>query len=139
MVRRKAPHLKHPLLHPLRVEQRPRGAKLGLPLLHGAFQFMVFAAILQSSVSGVHAINERIAGHLAERFGRRFMPAQRFAWTAVLLATAVFAAQHFGLVELVAKGFRALAVLLIAIFVLPLLTVGVWQLARQRPAIAVTA
>ena len=41
--------------------------QLGLPLLHAAFQLMIFMALLQSGVSGVHAINERIAGYLAER------------------------------------------------------------------------
>ena len=44
--------------------------QLGLPLLHVAFQLMIFTALLQSGVSAVHAINERIAGYLAERHQR---------------------------------------------------------------------
>ncbi len=106
--------------------------RMGLPLLHGAFQVMIFAALLQSSVSSVHAINERIAGVLAER-GRGFPPAHRLACTAVLLVVAIFAAQQFGLVALIAKGYRAMAWLLIATFMLPLLTIGVWRLLK-RPA-----
>jgi uncharacterized membrane protein YkvI len=109
--------------------------QLGLPLLHGAFQVMIFAALLQSSVSSVHAVNERIAGVLADR-GRRFPPAQRFACTATLLVVAIFAAQQFGLVALIAKGYRALALLLILTFVLPLLTVGAWRLLKGRAAAA---
>jgi uncharacterized membrane protein YkvI len=105
--------------------------RMGLPLLHGAFQVMIFTALLQSSVSSVHAINERIAGVLAER-GRGFPPAQRLACTAALLVLAIFAAQRFGLVELIAKGYRALAFLLIATFLLPLLTIGGWRLLRRR-------
>lgn len=108
--------------------------QMGLPLLRGAFQVMIFAALLQSSVSSVHAVNERIAGVLAER-GRSFPPAQRFACTVAILVVAIFAAQQFGLVALIAKGYRALAWLLIATFVLPLLTVGVWRLCK-RPAAA---
>ena len=107
--------------------------RMGLPLLHVAFQVMIFAALLQSSVSSVHAVNERIAGVLAER-GREFPPAQRLACTAALLVAAIFAAQQFGLVALIAKGYRALAWLLIATFLLPLLTVGVWRLATRRAA-----
>ena len=107
--------------------------QMGLPLLHVAFQLMIFAALLQSSVSSVHAINERIAGVLAER-GRSFPPAQRLACTATLLVLAIFAAQQFGLVALIAKGYRALAFMLIAFFLLPLLTVGVWRLLKKRTA-----
>ena len=36
----------------------------------------------------------------------------------------------FGLVALIATGYRALAYILLATFILPLMTVGVWQLAR---------
>lgn len=111
--------------------------QMNLPLLHVAFNLMIFSALLQSSVSAVHAINERIAGVVAERFGRGFPPLHRLACTAVLLVVAIFAAQQFGLVELIAKGYRVLAWMLIAVFVLPLLTVGAWRLARRRaPAAA---
>jgi uncharacterized membrane protein YkvI len=91
---------------------------------------MIFFALVQSSVSTVHAINERIAGWLAERRGLGFGAVQRFASTAVLLVIAIFIAQRFGLVDLIAKGYRGLAVMFLAVFVLPLLTVGLWRLAR---------
>jgi uncharacterized membrane protein YkvI len=109
--------------------------QMGLPLLHGAFQAMIFAALLQSSVSSVHAVNERIAGALADR-GRRFPPLPRIACTGSLLVFAIFAAQAFGLVDLIAKGYRALAALLILTFLLPLLTIGGWRLLRRRTAAA---
>jgi uncharacterized membrane protein YkvI len=106
--------------------------RMGLPLLHGAFQVMIFAALLQSSVSSVHAVNERIAGALADR-GRVFVPAQRLACTIAILVIAIFAAAQFGLVALIAKGYRALALLLIASFLLPLFTVGLYRLKGTRP------
>ena len=40
----------------------------------------------------------------------------------------MFLASRFGLVALIANGYRALAYLFLASFVLPLLTVGVWRL-----------
>ena len=111
--------------------------QLGMPLLHAAFQLMIFSALLQSGASAVHAVNERIAGLLADRWRRGFPPAQRLAFTAELLVVAIFGAEQFGLVELIATGFRAVGWLLIVIFVLPLLTVGVWRLASRRlPATA---
>ncbi len=112
--------------------------QLGLPLLHAAFQLMIFFALLQSSVSSVHAVNERIAGYLAERHQREFRPGWRFACTAVLLVFAIFVATRFGLVDLIAKGYRALAWMFLIVYVLPLMTYGVWRLirARQEPAVA---
>lgn len=106
--------------------------QLGQPLLHATFQFMIFVALLQSGVSSVHAINERIAGYLGERHQKEFSPDARFACTAALLVIAIFAAQQFGLVGLIAKGYRLLALMILITFVLPLLTLGVWRLVKGR-------
>ena len=57
--------------------------QLGLPLLHATFQFMIFMALLQSGVSSVHAINERIAGYLNETRQMDFSPTARFVTTSV--------------------------------------------------------
>ena len=104
--------------------------QLGQPLLHATFQFMIFIALLQSGVSSVHAINERIAGYLGERHQKEFSAGARFACTAALLVIAIFAAQRFGLVGLIAKGYRLLALMILITFVLPLLTLGVWRLVK---------
>jgi len=50
----------------------------------------------------------------------------------VLLVVAMLLADRFGLVTLIARGYRALAYVLIAVYVLPLLTYGVWRLWIQR-------
>ena len=42
----------------------------------------------------------------------------------------MFLASRFGLVALIANGYRALAYILLAIFILPLVTVGVWKLTQ---------
>jgi len=41
-------------------------------------------------------------------------------------------AQRFGLVTLIARGYRALAIIFLVVYVLPLLTIGVARLARGR-------
>jgi uncharacterized membrane protein YkvI len=40
-------------------------------------------------------------------------------------------ATQFGLVALIARGYRALAYLFIAVYVVPLLTYGVWLRSRR--------
>jgi uncharacterized membrane protein YkvI len=44
----------------------------------------------------------------------------------------MFLASRFGLVALIATGYRALAYILLATFILPLVTVGIWKLSRTR-------
>jgi uncharacterized membrane protein YkvI len=51
----------------------------------------------------------------------------------VLLVGSIFIADRFGLVALIANGYRALAWLFLVVYVLPLLTLGAWSLWRQRP------
>ena len=46
----------------------------------------------------------------------------------------MFLASRFGLVALIATGYRTLAYVLLATFVLPLITVGVWKIARNERA-----
>ena len=43
-------------------------------------------------------------------------------------------AGRFGLVALIASGYRALAWLMLAVFVLPLATIGAVRIARGKPA-----
>ncbi|MDE2137112.1 MAG: hypothetical protein KGJ68_06715, partial [Gammaproteobacteria bacterium] len=92
------------------------------------FQLMIFAALLESGTGFVHAINERV-GHAFRRRRGRELP--RLARAAVALATLVFCmllAEHFGLVTLIARGYRAFAWIVLLVFVLPLFTVGVYRL-----------
>ncbi len=105
---------------------------LGIPILHGVFQLMIFAALLESGTGGVHAINERIAGVLTERRKRDFSPAGRLAVTGFLLVGSIFIADRFGLVALIAKGYRGLAWMLLITYVVPLMTWGLWRLWTGR-------
>lgn len=109
---------------------------LGAPVFHVAFQLMIFAALLESGTGGVHAVNERVAHALRVRFGKEFSTRARLVFAAALLVVAMFMADRFGLVTLIARGYRALAYALIAVYVVPLLTFGAWRLHRWRVASA---
>ncbi|HWI87708.1 MAG TPA: hypothetical protein VNS11_00475 [Sphingomicrobium sp.] len=105
---------------------------IGIPAFHLLFQAMIFSALLESGTSSVHAINERIDRAWATRTGRELTHRQRLGIAAVVLVVCMFVASRFGLVELIATGYRALAYILLATFILPLVTVGVWKLWRGR-------
>ncbi len=108
--------------------------KLGYPLFHVFFQGMIFAALLESGTGFVHAVNARIDHAMVARRGRGLTKAGRLGIAAALLVFSIFLASRFGLVALIAKGYRALAYVFLAIYVVPLLTLGVWRLARARGA-----
>jgi uncharacterized membrane protein YkvI len=108
--------------------------QLGMAPLYFAFQLVIFLAILDTAVGIVHAFNERVSNFVAERRGRGVAAAGRLAIAALILVGSVFVADRFGFVALIAKGYRALAWIVFAVFVLPLMTIGVWRLARARPS-----
>ena len=107
--------------------------RLELPWFRLLFQIMIFAALLESGIGGVHAINERVAHACMEKRGRILSKMERLGLTIALLVGAVFVADRFGLVELIADGYRWLAYAFLLIYVAPLLTLGLWRLAQARP------
>ena len=106
--------------------------RLNIPAFHYVFQAMIFLALLESGTSFVHAINERVALVYRLRRGRTLPFVARGCITVIVLLGSMFLAQRFGLVTLIAQGYRALAYLILCIFVLPLLTLGVARLVRTR-------
>ncbi|HET8749813.1 MAG TPA: hypothetical protein VFM42_03640 [Sphingomicrobium sp.] len=108
--------------------------RIGSPAFHILFQAMIFSALLESGTSSVHAINERIDRAWEARRSKALSHRQRLSIAVAVLAFCMFLASRFGLVALIATGYRVLAYALLATFILPLVTVGVWKLMRPRTA-----
>jgi uncharacterized membrane protein YkvI len=105
--------------------------RLDAPVFHFVFQLMILAALLESGTGMVHAINERVAGVLSAR-GRTLSSAMRLWIAGGMLFVSIFVATRFGLVTLIARGYRALAYAFLAVFVAPVLTYGLWSFLRSR-------
>ena len=69
------------------------------------------------------------ASGAAHRGTRSFYRA-RAGIAAALLIGCIFIADRFGLVALIGSGYRSLAYALLAVYVVPLLTIGIWRLVR---------
>jgi uncharacterized membrane protein YkvI len=108
--------------------------RIGIPAFHILFQAMIFSALLESGTSSVHAINERIDRAWEARTGKALSHRQRLSIALAVLVLCMFLASRFGLVALIATGYRALAYVLLATFILPLVTVGVWKLRYSQRA-----
>ncbi|MDM7956506.1 hypothetical protein [Blastomonas sp.] len=109
--------------------------QMAVPGFQMVFQLMIFVALLESGVGAIHAINERIAGALKTRSRPAPGALARAAIGAVILTGCMFVAARIGLVDLIASGYSFLAWLFLAVYVVPLLTFGVYRLIRTpRPA-----
>ncbi|MEG3089242.1 YkvI family membrane protein [Sphingomonas sp. PB4P5] len=104
--------------------------QLQIPAFHYLFQLMIFAALLESGCGAVHAINERVDTVLRVRRGTGLSHPQRAMLAATLLVGCIFVAGRFGLVALIGSGYRFLAYVILAVYVVPLIVIGLPRLIR---------
>lgn len=107
-------------------------AKLGISAFRAVFEAMVFAALLESATGGVHAINERIAHACRRATGKDLSRRSRLGVTLLIQISAVVVATRFGLVTLIARGYRWIAFAILLVYVLPLMTAGLWRVVRPH-------
>jgi uncharacterized membrane protein YkvI len=96
------------------------------------FQAMVFAALVECGTGAVHAINERIAVGYRQRTGVDLPRSGRMAVILAILILSIFVANAFGLVALIAKGYRLLAYVILIVYLVPLFLVGPRRLAARQ-------
>jgi len=106
--------------------------RLDIPAFHILFQLMIFAALLESGTGSVHAINERIAGAWRAKRDADLSRVARGSIASLLLVGCIFVADRFGLVALIGSGYRWLAYTILAVYIGPLMTVGLFRLVRNR-------
>jgi uncharacterized membrane protein YkvI len=97
------------------------------------FQIALFITLVKTGVGLLHALNERIAAAYSARRSR--MPAAlRPVASLAILAFALFLADRFGIVALVARGYGTITYAFLVIYVLPVMTIGLWRVCRARAA-----
>ena len=106
--------------------------RIGIPLFQLLFQGMIFAALVECGTGLVHAINERIAVGHRQRTGLDLSKSMRSAVIVVILVLSIFVANRLGLVALIAKGYRLLAYLILAVYIVPLFIVAPRLLGSRR-------
>jgi uncharacterized membrane protein YkvI len=105
--------------------------RLGLFWLSLVFYIVVFGTFVETGAAVIHAVNERVADVFQEK-GRRMPSWLRLAIALVALLLAVVLAVRIGLIDLIAKGYGTLTWAFLAIFVLPLCTLGAWKIWNGR-------
>lgn len=104
-----------------------------LPWLLVLYNVVIFGTFIETGAAMLHAVNERIARTYEDRGG------EMSAWirpvVAVgMLVVAIFVSDRVGLVNLIAKGYGTIAYLYLMIFILPVLTVGIYLIYKMSAA-----
>ena len=102
--------------------------RMRAPWLQIVFQIMIFCALLETGAGVINAVNERIAEAIRERRAGQLPRFARLGVSSALLIGSAFIAARIGLIDLIAAGYGAFGYIMLAVFVLPLLTIGVARL-----------
>ena len=104
---------------------------VGGATLVSVYAVVILWTLVETSTGMIHAVLKRIDANL-EDLGRPVLtPVQSGALTVGVLATAAVLSS-VGIIDLVAKGYLAMAYGFLALFALPLLTIGVYRIWRAE-------
>lgn len=101
---------------------------LGSRAFQLTFQVVLFGTLIETGTGMIHAVNERLAARFHE-MGADMPPYARPTIAVLLLVIGALVA-GFGLINLIAKGYGTLTWLFLFVFVIPVLTLGVYKIRR---------
>jgi uncharacterized membrane protein YkvI len=104
---------------------------LGSRAFQIAFQIVLFGTLIETGTGLIHGMNERIAHVLRER--EREMPPLARPGLALGLLLVGALLSGVGLVDLIARGYGTLTWVFLVVYVVPVLTLGVWRITRPFP------
>jgi uncharacterized membrane protein YkvI len=107
------------------------GALEGAGFFLYLFPVVLFGTFVETGAAMIHGVNERLDHTFAEK-GLAMPNWMRPTVALVILFTAVILADAIGLTNLVASGYGTITWGFLLVFVLPLLTYGVWLIVSDR-------
>jgi len=105
---------------------------LGSKAFQIGFQVVLFGTLIETGTGVIHGINERIAAVYKEK--GQVMPATLRPAVALVLLVAGTLISGVGLTSLIAKGYGTVTWGFLAIYVIPVLTWGVWRIKNRQRA-----
>ena len=105
--------------------------EMQIPYFLGVYVLVLFAVIVQTGVGILHGLNERLDSWYTELRGRALSRTTHAAVSGCVLLLSM-ALASIGIVTLVAKGYGTLAWGFMFVYVIPVLTIGVYRIVRFR-------
>ena len=96
------------------------------------FQLVLVGTLAQTGVGLIHSVNERFSSTIKD-MGKEMPKIARPIIATSLLLIALVLASEFGLVSLIAKGYGMLTFGFIVVFVVPVLTIGLYKILTYKP------
>ena len=90
------------------------------------FHIVLLGTFIETGVGVIHSFNERIAAAYEDR-GRRLPAQMRFLIGVSAFAVAVFLANQFGIITLVAQGYSAMSYVFLLVLIIPIATIGLYR------------
>ncbi len=101
-----------------------------MPLLLIVFNVVIFGTFIETGTALLHAVNERIAGAYDSQ-ARKLPGYMRPSVAIVIMVLSIFVGEKVGLINLIANGYGTLTYVFLAIFILPLFTVGLYKIFKS--------
>ncbi|MDX1404140.1 MAG: hypothetical protein R3192_06370 [Woeseiaceae bacterium] len=108
------------------------GALEGAGFFLYLFPIVLFGTFVETGAALIHGVNERIDQTFAEH-GVQMPQWMRPAVAAAILVVAVLLADAIGLTGLVARGYGSITWAFLLVYIVPVLTYGVWLILRRSP------
>ena len=105
---------------------------LGSQTFRLVYQIVLFGTLIETGAGMIHAINDRIAGAFEER--QRPLPPSARPLVAFALLGVAAVLSRFGLIDLIARGYGSLTWVYLAVYVVPVLSLGVLLFRRAAAA-----
>ena len=105
---------------------------LGSDVFRYVFQIGLVGTFIETGGGLIHSLNERLARAYADK--GRVMPQRLRPVVGIVILLAAAATAQMGLVELIAKGYGTLTWLALGVYVIPVMTVGLWKVGKSMRA-----
>src|SRR5262249_4529984 len=106
--------------------------RLSLPALTVAYLVVLFGCLLDTGLCFIQSVNERLDGWRLEAKREPISRPTR-AGIAILCVVVCGGLSFFGVVDLIARGYGTMAWGFLALYVGPMLTIGLYRLSQRRP------
>jgi uncharacterized membrane protein YkvI len=106
--------------------------ELAVPGLMAIYVVILLGTIVQTAIGALQGLGDRLDGWLADTKGTSLSPRGRAIMGASALVISSLLSM-VGVIKLVANGYGTLAWGFLAVYILPLLTIGLWKIRNNRP------
>ena len=104
--------------------------QMNMPWLRYIFQIVLFGTLIETGSGLIYSITDRIA----EAFKNKGQEVPKWSTpvVAVILLVGTTAISSFGLTGLIAKGYGSLAWVMFIVYVIPILTLGIYKISKAK-------